>query len=89
MFHLMVSAGAQIRKNSRRWQLLYELTSLWKLTCVRGALETDFEEPNLLSLLCRDTIRSHYSGRKLHKYVTTQCLPNSIKKLLMLDDIIF
>ncbi|XP_021372982.1 ankyrin repeat and SOCS box protein 3-like [Mizuhopecten yessoensis] len=88
IFRLLVDAGADIRKHTKHWQRLYELARLWKVPSIQRFLDQDFDEPQSLSLLCRDTIRYHFHGKALNSFLDHQHLPGSIRRMLTLEDLL-
>lgn len=88
IFRLLVDAGADIRKNTKQWKRLHELSRLWKTTSIQKCLEQSFDEPQSLTLLCRDSLRRHFHCRKIHSFLEQQHLPSSIKRMLLLEDLL-
>ncbi|XP_069139331.1 ankyrin-1-like [Argopecten irradians] len=88
IFRLLVDAGADIRKHTKHWKRLYELSLLWKVPTIQKFLDQDFDEPKCLTVLCRDSLRFHFQGQSLNSFLGHHHLPGSIKRMLTLEDVL-
>lgn len=86
IFKMMVASGALVLKHGQRWKRMRELSMLHKLKSLQNFIETEFDAPPLLTSLCRNSMRQHFSRRAIHRFVDMQCLPTRIRKYLLLTD---
>ena len=46
------------------------------------------QTPKPLKLCCRDFLRRHYKGRRIHTFVERNNIPNSIKRFILLENLL-
>ena len=51
-------------------------------------IQTFFDRPQTLKVLCRNTLRRHYRGRKIHKLVEIALCPQTVKDFILLKHIL-
>ena len=56
--------------------------------CVLAYLERCMSEPRTLKLRCRDVLRTYFPGRQIHRFVSSEDIPKTIKDYLLLKPIL-
>ena len=87
---LLIECGFTItRKDIHVFEACYldaerESRRLFLDPAVKEYLERSLKTPRQLTKICRDVLRKHFKGRKIHKFVEVHILPEQIREFILL-----
>ena len=85
---LLTESGCKLKRNDMESILLNEKTRKMLHPCEIDYLKVYLERPRSLQLCCRDTLRTYFKRKQIHKYLSVSKAPNKIKDFILLKTVL-